>query len=208
MYFDLLGPQAPRLSIFNAIVAPRPIAWVSTVDEDGVANLAPFSYFNLLTSNPPTTIFSCTAPGDRREKDTVANVRSTGEFVINIVSHELLHAMHASSATVPHGVDEFALAGVARTASANVRPPRVSAAPAALECRAIQFLEIEAERAGDSRCTAVIGRVVGLHVAPEFLDANGRFDSVRARLMARLGGHQYAELGTVTELASLVHATR
>lgn len=208
MFFDLHGPNPPRSTLFNALVAPRPIAWVSTLNAEGVANLAPFSYFNLLTSSPPTTVFSCTAPSDRAEKDTLANIRATGEFVINLVSRGLLESMHASSAMAPSGVDEFELLGIEREASTLVRPPRVRAAPAALECRVLQYIDIAAERAGDSSATAIVGRVVGVHIEPSLLDANGRFDTVRARLITRLGGNFYAEIGAITELTSLVHAAR
>jgi flavin reductase (DIM6/NTAB) family NADH-FMN oxidoreductase RutF len=200
MFLDLKGLPCARPTIFNSLVTPRPIAWVSTVDAAGVPNLAPFSYFNLLTSSPPTVIFSCVNPRDRDEKDTLANVRATGEFVVNLVSHPLLQAMHATSAAVPRGCNEFELAGVASAGSIHVRAPRVQSAPAAMECRLLQLLDIQPEHEGDQGSTAVLGRIIGLHVADEFLDAAGRFDSVRARLMSRLGGPFYAEIGTVMDL--------
>lgn len=209
MFFDLHGPvlpDVPRPSIFTALIAPRPIGWVSSVSSHGVVNLAPFSYFNLLSSSPATVIFSCTAPTDRHEKDTLANVKATGEFVINLVSRELLVAMHKSSSPVPNGVNEFEFAGVDSAPSVHVKPPHVRAAPAALECRLLQLINIEPERLGDSHATAVLGRVVGLHIAAEFLNDQYRFDTISARLITRLGGNQYAEIGTITELPSLVHA--
>lgn len=203
MFFDVLGDRARRWTILNAIVAPRPIAWVSSVDADGVTNLAPFSYFNLLSNSPPTLVFSCVTPGDRTERDTLSNVMATGEFVVNVVSRGLLEAMHATSRPVPRGVSEFALAGVLPAASVHVRPPRVEGAPASLECRLLHCLPIAPEHPGEAGCTAVVGRIVGVHVAPDLLDPHGRFDSARARLMARLGGPQYAELGEIIELAAL-----
>jgi flavin reductase (DIM6/NTAB) family NADH-FMN oxidoreductase RutF len=205
VFVDLLAGQGLRHSIFNAIVAPRPIAWVSSTSPSGAVNLAPFSYFNLLSSNPPLTVFSCTAPADRAEKDTLANIRATGEFVIHVVPHALLPVMHGTSAPVPAGVDEFTLLGIERAASVHVRPPRVAAAPAALECRLVQLVEVDAAHRGRPDCTAVIGRVVGLHVDPRCVNAEGRFDTAAADLVARLGGNQYARIGAVEELASLVH---
>jgi flavin reductase (DIM6/NTAB) family NADH-FMN oxidoreductase RutF len=137
---------------------------------------------------------------DRDEKDTLANIRATRQFVVNLVSHPLLEAMHATSAPAPRGIDEFDMARVKRTASACVDAPRVSTAPAAMECRLLRFLELEPEHEGELGATAVVGRVIGLHVADEFFDEEGRFDSVRARLMSRLGGPHYAAIGEVTEL--------
>ncbi len=200
MFVDLQSHRHERPSIFNSLVVPRPIAWVSTVDAGGQPNLAPFSYFNLLASSPATVIFSCVHPADREQKDTLANIRATRQFVVNLVSHDLLAAMHATSTPTPHGVDEFALVGIARSVSTHVLAPRVAAAPAAMECRLLQFLDLESDHEGELGGTAVLGRVIGLHVADEFLDAHGRFDSVRARLMSRLGGPQYAEIGAVTEM--------
>jgi flavin reductase (DIM6/NTAB) family NADH-FMN oxidoreductase RutF len=205
MFVDLRTQRHDRPSIFNSLVVPRPIAWVSTVDADGLANLAPFSYFNLLASSPATVVFSCVNAADRDEKDTLSNIRATRQFVVNLVSRELLEAMHATSAPALRGVDEFELAGIARAAGTCVDAPRVLAAPAALECRLLQFLELPPEHQGELGATAVVGRVVGLHVADEFLDAQGRFDSVRACLVSRLGGPQYAGIGDITEIAPVSH---
>jgi len=202
MFFDLTGDPALKRTVFNAIVAPRPIGWISSVDAGGRTNLAPFSHFNLVSTAPAVLMFSCNTPADRPQKDTIANVRATGEFVANLVSRELAEAMNATSAPVPAGVDEFDLAGLQKAASVLVRPPRVAASPAALECRVLRFVDIEPERPGDTRSTVVFGRVVGVHIAEGFLDANGRFDTAKARPLTRLGGNQYAEAGPVFELAS------
>lgn len=204
MFIDVLGGHSSRWTLLNAIVAPRPIAWVSSIDAGGRTNLAPFSYFNLLSNSPPTLIFSCVTPADRSDRDTLSNVRDTGEFVVNLVSRDLLEAMHATSAPLPRGVSEFAAVGVASAASVHVRPPRVEAAPASLECRVLQYVPISPERPGEAGCTAVVGRVVGVHVAPECMDANGRFDTARAGLMARLGGPQYSRLGEILALPAVV----
>lgn len=184
------------------MVAPRPIAWVSSRSAEGLDNLSPFSYFNLLNSNPPTVVFSCIAPTDRHEKDTLANVRATRQYVINLASRELLEQVHDSSQPLPHGTDEFATFGIGKAACARVDCARVAAAPVSFECELLQCLDIDPPPgAGGMRCTAVIGRIVGLHVQQDLLDAQGRFDAVRARLVARMGGFQYAEIGTIIDMA-------
>ena len=169
---------------------------------DGRVNLAPFSHFNLVSTAPPVLIFSCNTPADRGEKDTLANVRATGEFVYNLVTRDLAEAMNSTSAPAPYGTDEFALAGIAKADCVKVRPPRVKASPAALECRVLRIVQIDPEAPGDTSSNVVFGRIVGVHIAEGFLDAKGRFDTARAHPLARLGGLQYAEAGAIFELPS------
>lgn len=202
MFFDPQTAAGFRRSIFNAIVAPRPIGWISSISRDGRVNLAPFSQFNLASTAPPVVMFACNTPADRDEKDTITNVRATGEFVVNLVSWELREAMNITSTPAPHGDDEFDLAGLAKAPSVKVRPPRVRASPANLECRLLRFVEIEPEFPGETPSTVVLGRVVGLHVGEGFLDADGRFDTLRAQPLSRLGGIQYATVGPVVEMAA------
>lgn len=202
MFHDLLGTPGIKRTIFNAIVAPRPIGWISSMGADGRTNLAPFSHFNLVSTAPAVLIFSCNTPADRAEKDTLANVRATGEFVYNLVTRALAEAMNATSTPAPYGVDEFELAGLEKAPCIHVRPPRVKASPAAFECRVLQIVPIEPERPGDTASHVVFGRIVGAHIEDGFLDADGRFDTARARPMTRLGGNQYAEAGAIFELPS------
>lgn len=202
MFHDLLQQGGFKRSIFNAIVAPRPIGWMSSMGKDGHVNLAPFSHFNLVSTAPPVLVFSCNTPADRAEKDTLANVRATGEFVYNLVTRDLVEAMNATSSPAPYGTDEFELAGLEKAACEHVRPPRVKASPAALECRVLRIVTIEPEQPGDTTSNVVFGRVVGVHIADGFLDERGRFDTARARPMTRLGGIQYAEPGPIFELPS------
>ncbi len=205
MFFDLRNSRLVKPSIFNAIVAPRPIAWVSSSSIDGTINLAPFSYFTLLSSSPPTVIFSCVNPVDRREKDTLRNIRSSKEYVINMVSRAFLESMHVTSEPAPYGVNEFDMVNLPAIRSETVQAPRVDGTPAALECRLLKLVRIRPELPDDLGCTAVIGRVTGLYVASHFLDAAGHFRSIDAGLMARLGGNLYSELGQITQLASVAH---
>lgn len=200
MFIDPLTAPGFKRSIFNAIVAPRPIGWISSVAPDGRANLAPFSQFNLVSTAPPVVMFACNTPEDRDEKDTVANALATGEFVVNLVSWNLREAMNLTSMPLPRGVDEFSHADVHRSASVMVAVPRVSDSPANLECKVIRTLRIEPEHPGETPSTVVFGRVVGLHIHPDFLDAEGRFNTVKAQPATRLGGFQYATVGEVVEM--------
>lgn len=180
-----------RSSLFNAVVAPRPIGWISSLDARGTANLAPFSYFNGMSATPPMVMFACNQPADRAEKDTLANVRATGEFVANLATYALREAMNASSATVPHGTDEFVLAGLDKAPSQLVKPPRVAATPVAMECRVLRIVDFPPEAPGERTSSVVFGRVLALHVDDAYLDADGRFDLLKARPLARLGGFNY-----------------
>jgi flavin reductase (DIM6/NTAB) family NADH-FMN oxidoreductase RutF len=197
-----IDPRTAKLNraIFNAIVAPRPIGWISSQGPDGHVNLAPFSHFNIVSTAPPVLIFSCNTPADGAEKDTLANVRATKEFVFNLATYPLRQAMNATSTPAPYEVDEFELAALEKAPSVNVAPPRVAASPANLECRLLRIVEIEPEVPGDTSSNVVFGRVVGLHIRDEYLLPNGRFDTAKAQPLTRLGGSQYAPAGDIFEL--------
>lgn len=200
MYLETRGDDRFRASIFNSIVAPRPIGWISSMDAQGRTNLAPFAYFNGISSSPPMVMFACNAPPDRKEKDTLANVRSTGEFVTNFVSWDFREAMNITSATVPAEVDEFDLAGLARVASTRVKPPRVAGVPVSMECEVERIVDIEPRHEDERACGVVVGRVLCLHVDERYIDADGRFDTMRARPLTRLGGFLYATVGECSEI--------
>ncbi len=149
--------------LLSSLVVPRPIAWVTTLGADGVVNLAPFSFFNLLGTDPPIVGF---APGDRANgtpKDTALNIRHHGEFVINLVDEPLAEAMNQSAAPLPHGVSELEKIGLATLPSSLVRTPRLAAAPASLECTEWQTLQI-----GNNRL--IIGQVRRAHVRDDLID--------------------------------------
>ena len=164
MELDLLGEHADRAySVLASIVTPRPIAWVSTLNEDGGVNLAPFSFFNVFGADPPLVIF---APGDRNNgepKDSARNCKRTGEFVVNIVDDALAAVMVQTAASNPYGVSEAEAESIAMTPSSLVASPRVAAAPAALECRVHSIQEI-----GQNRL--IFGIVHRVHIADEFFD--------------------------------------
>ncbi len=173
-------PPADAYHLLNAVVVPRPIGWVSTLSEQGVANIAPHSYFNVLAADPPTVFFSSSGV-----KDSLRNARYTGDFVVNVVSEDLAEAMNLTSADFPPGESEFAAAGLTPVASDLVRAPRLLEAPASMECRVTQIVEI-----GRGPNHVVIGEVVRFHVA-EAVIANGRVDVSRFRPLGRLSGSGY-----------------
>jgi flavin reductase (DIM6/NTAB) family NADH-FMN oxidoreductase RutF len=174
-----------REQLMNSLVVPRPIAWITTLDADGIGNLAPFSYFNLVSSSPPVVMVAFSSKG---RKDTLANIQSQGEFVVNVVSHPLRHPMVASSANVGPEVDEGAVVGLEVEASARVAPPRLTQAAAALECRLHQVVPVF-----DSH--AVLGTIEHVHVADQVL-RDGRVVAELLTPVARLGGSLYT---TVTQ---------
>jgi len=181
---------------FKAIVAPRPIGWISTADEAGRFNLAPYSFFNAVCDAPPLLYFS--TAGHR--KDTLNNVQATGEFVANFVGAAQAHEMNATAASVAPGVDEFALAGLTPVASVKVRPPRVGGAIAAMECRLVRIIHLTDAAGAEIDGWMAIGEVVGVHIDPTFLK-DGIFDTAAARPIARCGYRgDYTEVNSVFEM--------
>ncbi|MFC4785124.1 flavin reductase family protein [Nocardioides sp. MAHUQ-72] len=171
-------PEVNPYKLLTALVVPRPIAWISTVDADGVGNLAPHSFFNVACARPP--IVSFTSVGD---KDTLANVVATGEFVVNLATEPLMALVNDSSARFDPGVDEAAALGIAREASELVAPPRVADSPASLECTLHSTLEL-----GDS--TLVLGDVVAITVLEEAL-VDGHPAMEHLRPVSRLGRDEW-----------------
>lgn len=176
---------------FLALVAPRPIGWISTLSADGVRNLSPYSFFNAFATRPYIVGFSGSAL-----KDSVRNAGETGSFVCNIVSDDLKEAMNLSSKVVPPDVDEFDLAGLTPVASEHVHAPRVGEALAALECITLQTLALQAPSAAEPNGFLVIGEVVGIHIDERIL-TDGFVDMAKLRPVARLGYKDYAVVSDV-----------
>lgn len=169
-------------------VVPRPIAFVSSIDEQGIYNLAPFSYFSAVCSRPPTVLFCPAVRTTNGEtKDTLRNVVATREFVINIVSEEIAAEMNQAAAEVGPEVDEFALSGLTPLPSEAVKPPRVAESPVQMECRLREVVTISSEPGGGS---IVIGEVVRFHVREDLFD-DYRIDPVRLNAVGRMGGPTY-----------------
>lgn len=195
--FDLsrLEPrQAYKLLI--STVVPRPIAWVTSVDPEGVVNAAPYSFFNVLSSDPPIIALGIDSRPDG-PKDTAANIRITEEFTVNIVSHALAEQMSITAIAFPSQVDELAAAGLTAVPGQHVRSPRIAECPVALECK--RFVGI-----GVGRREIVLGTVLAIHVQTAIVDAE-RFhvDPAKLDALGRMGGHGYASTRDYFDMATL-----
>ena len=181
---------------FNAIVSPRPIGWISSRDADGVRNLAPYSFFNAVAYTPPQVMFASTSAKDDQDntKDSVANIRDTGVFCVNIVEYAARDVMNKSSASLPAGEDEFQVAGIEKAECSEIDCPRVANAPASLECRMTQIVDLEGENNH-----VVFGEVIGVHMRDDCM-TDGMFDVTKFNPLTRLG---YRDYSVVREVFSL-----
>ena len=199
MFYDTRDGSRPlKHDPFKAIVAPRPIGWVSTVSARGEVNLAPYSFFNGINSKPNLVMFS-----SEGFKDSVRNVQETGEFVCNLATWDLREAMNETSAPVPAGQNEMVRAKLEAAPSRLVKPPRVAAAPCALECKSIRIVPLHDLDGKSVDGHLVIGQVIGVHIDDRFIK-DGRLDTAAMRPIARCGYHDYA---TVEETFTLVRPT-
>ncbi|TQL52955.1 flavin reductase family protein [Subtercola boreus] len=176
---DDTGSNFDFIWMIKNSVVPRPIAWVQTQNAAGRGNLAPYSYFNLVSMDPPTLMISFVG-----QKDSYDNIKETGEFVVNMVSEGLAEVETASAAILPAEVDEIALLGLATIPSTRVAPPRLAVAKVALECVFLSEIEVY-----DTR--VIIGQVLGIHADDDILDESGRVDVLKYRPVGRLGGSLY-----------------
>lgn len=194
--FESLGPREIYAWMINTIT-PRPIAWVSTINAAGQTNLAPFSYFQAVCSNPPTLMFSGAVNRHGVSKDSVVNVGQVPEFVVNIVPFALAEQMNLTATPLPPGESEFEKFGIEPAASQKVRPPRVAAAPVAFECKLDRILNFGE---GPASSNVVFGRVVSVYVSDAILGPDGQVDPAKLDSIGRMGGDNYVrtrELFTV-----------
>jgi len=178
----------------KAIVAPRPIGWISTLSEDGVANLAPYSFFNLVSENPDIVMFSSDGP-----KHSVTNVMATGEFVCNLATHALMEAVNLTSKPIPADESEFELAGLNPAPSRLVKPPRVAAAPCALECVWIETVELRDRKGENTERLLTFGEVVGVHIDDSYIE-NGLLRTEKLQSLARGGYFDFSWVDNVRAL--------
>jgi flavin reductase (DIM6/NTAB) family NADH-FMN oxidoreductase RutF len=186
MFYDARTKAPLKHDPVKALVAPRPIGWISTLGRDGVANLAPYSFFNLVASGPSIVAFSSAG-----RKDSQANAEQTGEFVCNIASFDQREAVNSSAATLPPEIDEFALTGLGTLPSQLIKPPRVKGAPAHLECVYLQTVPLFSKDGVRNGFDLVLGEVVGVHIDDQFVK-EGMVDTAAMRLIARLGYLDYS----------------
>ena len=166
------------------IVTPRPIAWVTTISQSGIVNLAPFSFFNAFGANPPVVVFSPTITRKGTKKDTLRNLEALGEFVVHSSVASLAEKVNLTSMEVPPDISEVKLAGLHTVPSLKVKPPRIAEAPTAFECKVLQIVPVGN---GPISANLVIGEIVAMHIADSILDEAGRVDPHKLQTVARLG---------------------
>jgi len=189
---DLSGADPYKLA--TGLIVPRPIGWIGTISQDGVPNLAPYSFFNGVSATPPMFVF---APGRSVRRDTLANVRDIGEFTINIVTAEVVEAMNATAASHDAEVDEFAEAGLTAVPSCAIRPPMVGECKANIECVVVDIVDIGHPDHGNS---LVIGEAVEFHVDESLLDGT-RVDQAALRAVGRHAGNTYSHATDLFDIA-------
>jgi flavin reductase (DIM6/NTAB) family NADH-FMN oxidoreductase RutF len=190
-----------RYNPLKACVVPRPIGWITTLSRDGVVNLAPFSFFNLLSYDPPFVMFSAGVhEADGGTKDTAANAAATGEFVYNMATWAQRDQMNQTGRILERGVDELAAAGLEPLPSTLVKPPRVKGSPVHFECRLHQIVRLPG-RTSAAEHQVVFGQVVAVHIADEVLTPDGRVDVLKMRPIARLGYQDYAAVESIFQMA-------
>jgi flavin reductase (DIM6/NTAB) family NADH-FMN oxidoreductase RutF len=186
MFYDAVkNDHGLALDPFKAVMVPRPVGWISTLSAEGIANLAPYSFFNAFSDGPIYVAF-----GSGGRKDTLRNVEATCEFAFNLATFDLREAMNATSATVPPHVDEFLLAGLTKAQCQFIKAPRVGESPVCFECKHFQTVPLPSDD-GHVQDWMVIGRVIGIHIDDRFIE-NGRVNTAALQPLARLGYSEYA----------------
>ena len=185
-----------RYNPFKALVVPRPIGWISSVDTDGIPNLAPYSMFNAVADDPPCVMFASSTKIGGAPKDSKHCAEATGEFVVNLATYNSREPMNRSSEPLPLGTSEFDTTQLEFEPSVLVKAPRVRCSPVQLECKFLQSIEMPS---GVNRNFVTFGRVVGIHIDDELI-VDGRVDICRARPIARMGYMDYAVVDSVFEM--------
>lgn len=197
MFFEPLTHKSHGLPFnpIKALIAPRPIGWLSSKGSDGSVNLAPYSFFNGVSDDPSMVILSIGTNPDGSIKDSLRNIEETGEFTVNIVGADQMDAMNISSGDYPYGENEFDVVGLKMIAGQNVTTPRVDAVPAALECTHFQTVKLPTNEAG-VYYSVVFGTIVGVYIDDNVI-VDGKVAYERFKPIARLGYHDYAEVSEV-----------
>ncbi len=186
--------QTAIYKLLTGIVIPRPIGWISTISEDGINNLAPFSYFNAVGDDPPHVMFS-TVHSNNLNKDSLNNVLATKQFVVNMVTEDLVEQMNRTSQPIPANESEFELAGLTPIASSLVLPPRVKECKITMECEMVHHYQLENSKTGGA--TIVIGKIVLFHIDESVLLDNYKINLETYKPIARLAGSNYSKLGDI-----------
>ena len=187
--------------VLTGVVVPRPIAFVSTISPDGLLNVAPYSFFNVVSYDPATVVFSSSRHSGSKRKDTLANIEDTGEFVVNIVVDDIAEAMNMTAAEYPAEDSEFDIAGLSPAPSDLVRPPRVVESPVNMECELNQIIPLGE---GDHQHGLVIGEVVLIHVRDDIIDGH-RINHQRLKPTGRLAGNMYCHTSDVFDMVRPIY---
>ena len=203
MQFDFRTLPAPeRYKLLIGCVVPRPIALITTIDAAGIVNAAPFSFFNVMGNDPPAIVLGIEERPTGVPKDTVRNIRATGEFVVNLVDEAIADPMNVCAIDFPEGVDELAEAGLSAAPSVAVRPPRIAEAPVAFECKLMQEVPI----GNRGRRLITIGEILYCHIRDGIVDERCHVDPAKLKLVGRLGGSGYAKLSDRFAMPRIAYA--
>lgn len=195
MQFDPANLEhAAVYKLLTGSVIPRPIGWISSISEDGINNLAPFSYFNAIGEDPPHVMFSTTR-GNNSNKDTLNNVLATKQFVVNMVTEETVERMNATSQAFSPDVDEFEFVGLTPIASTKIKPMRVAESPVTFECELVHSYSLEDHKNGGA--TMLVGKIVMMHFHDEVLLENYKINLENYKPVARLAGSNYTTIGKI-----------
>jgi flavin reductase (DIM6/NTAB) family NADH-FMN oxidoreductase RutF len=184
---------------FKSCIVPRPIAWISTISEDKVVNIAPYSYFNAVSDLPPVIMFASAFKGNGDKKDSIRNIEATGEFVVNLVSYDLIEKMNLSSSVLDHGVSEAEMFDIVTESSNLVKAPKIKDSPISLECKYLNSIDIEVDGKNASS-QIILGHVVGVHIKDEFI-SNGKVDVIKLSPVARLGYNEYTLVNQIFKMS-------
>lgn len=203
MRFDPLQVSVRDMyQLLIGLVTPRPIAWVTSLSPNGITNLAPFSFFNAITANPPTLVFSCANRRDGSKKDTIRNIEAVPQFVVNVCSYDQREAMNDTSAELDYEVNELETFGLTGVPSETIAPCRVAESKAQFECVVHQIVQVGQ---GSLAANLVIGRITMIHARDELFASDGSIDAAKLDTIGRMGGSQYTR---TTELFSMARPTR
>jgi flavin reductase (DIM6/NTAB) family NADH-FMN oxidoreductase RutF len=195
MQFDIQNTESSALyKLLTGTVIPRPIAWVATIDDNGIDNLAPFSFFNVVSEDPPHIMFSTVRTGNKN-KDTLNNILTNKQFVVNLVTEDVVEQMNTTSQSVPADVNEFQLANVTPIDSIYIKPKRVKESLVHFECEMVHHYFIEKHQNGGA--CIIIGKIITMHIDDTILMENHKIDLEKYKPVARLAGSNYSKLGEI-----------